>query len=76
MKILAKICKSVNFYRITEWMMWKGTSGGHLVLPPAQSGLLRASCPALCPEGLGISLRMETPQSLWATSASAWSSSL
>lgn len=68
MKIFANVCTSVNLYRIREWLMWKGDSGDHLVPPAAQLGPLRASCPALCPQGSGVFLRMETPQPPWATS--------
>lgn len=54
--------ETVGFQRITEWLRWKGTSQYHLIRPPAQAGLARAGCPALCPLGFRISPWMEAPQ--------------
>jgi len=52
---------------------WKGLGEVTSSNLPAQAGLPTASCPGLCPEGFGMSPRMETSQPPWATCAGAWS---
>lgn len=37
-------------HKTTEWQRLVGTSGGHLVQPPAQAGSPRAGCPGPCPD--------------------------
>lgn len=33
------------YYRITGWLRLEGTSGGHLIQPPAHAGPPSAGCP-------------------------------
>jgi len=71
----AGIFVSRKDYRITESLRLEGTPGGHLAQPADQAGSPTASCPGLCPDGFWPFPRLETPQPLCATCASAWSPS-
>lgn len=55
-------------YRITDWLRLAGTSGGHLVQPPAQAGIAGAGCPKVHPGGFWWSPRGMTLQPLQETS--------
>ena len=67
---------AVTDHRITEWLRWEGTSGGHLVQPPAQAGTPRASWRGPCPDDFWVFPKVETPQPPWASSAGAQSPTL
>lgn len=55
---------------ITAWLRQKATSADHLAQLLLRVGSPKAGCSGPCPVGLWRSLRMETPQLLWATCAS------
>lgn len=55
-------CRTDPDHSITERLRLAGTSGGHVVLHPAQTGPPRANCPGPCPSG-------ETQQPLGASHA-------
>lgn len=64
-----------NNLTITAWLRWEGTSGDHLVLPPAQAEPLwpTAGFPGSCPYGLLSTSRDRDSITPWVICASAQS---